>query len=288
MKETLIYKQTDTYLLEADFYKLEQQSSPLIIYIHGGGLIWGQKEELSKEVATFYNNNGYHVLSINYRLAPETKLEYILEDIKDSLHWVMANDKELDIDKHKVAVVGSSAGGFLALCTGTFSIKPKAIISFYGYGDISQKWCLTSNKHYLKKDLVPKNIAISLIQPGPIVSATATERFLLYLYARQTGEWINILTNTNQQQLKNLSPIYSVTKDYPPTLLLHGTNDKDVPYEQSVFMRAALTNHDVPTKLITVANGEHVFDKDFGNPTTKKIYHQVIEFLDTYVKNSFK
>lgn len=285
MKETLIFKQTDSYVLEADFYRWDQQCSPLIIYIHGGGLLWGQKEDLSEEVANFYNNHGYHVLSINYRLAPETKLEYIIEDIRDCFDWVLENDKELTIDKDKLAVIGSSAGGFLAQCTGTFTNKPKAIISFYGYGDISQKWCSTSNKHYLKNDLVPKNIALSLIQSQPITSATVSERFLLYLYARQTGEWIHLLTNTNELQLKALSPIYSVTEDYPPTLLLHGTNDKDVPYEQSVYMKAALTKQGVPTKLITVANGEHVFDKDFNDPAIKKIYHQVVEFLDTYVKN---
>ena len=55
-------------------------------------------------------------------------------------------------------------------------------------------------------------------------------------------------------------PVRNVTADYPPTLLLHGTADTDVPYEQSTMMAAELKTHGVVHQLITLPKGEHGFD----------------------------
>jgi dipeptidyl aminopeptidase/acylaminoacyl peptidase len=60
-------------------------------------------------------------------------------------------------------------------------------------------------------------------------------------------------------------PLRNVTRDYPPTLLIHGTNDTDVPYEQSVLMASELKKHRVEHELITVAGGEHGLGG--GSPT---------------------
>jgi acetyl esterase/lipase len=221
-------------------------------------------------------------------LAPETKLLAILEDVQDALGWVEnEGSKQFSINPNRIAVIGSSAGGFLALSSGTFKRKPNVIVSFYGYGDISANWATTPNKFYCSKDSVPKEIARKLVSDKIITEGDVNERFLLYLYARQTGEWIQEITGINplinQDELIALSPIHNIQEDYPPTLLLHGTNDVDVPYEQSVFMRAALLKKGIKTKLITIPNGEHVFDKDFYNPTVQSALNQVIEFLQVHL-----
>ena len=52
-------------------------------------------------------------------------------------------------------------------------------------------------------------------------------------------------------------PVRNVTKDYPPTLLMHGTKDTDVPYEQSAMMAEELKRHGVDHELITVEGGGH-------------------------------
>ncbi|MEC1717298.1 alpha/beta hydrolase [Schinkia azotoformans] len=288
MGSTIFYKKNEYFTLKADFYGTSRNHAPVILYIHGGGLLWGTREEISEEMMALYTQNGFSLFSIDYRLAPETKLPAILEDVQDALSWVEnEGPKHFSINPKRMAVVGSSAGGFLALCTGMFKNKPSAIVSFYGYGDISAKWATTPNKFYCNKDTVPKEVARSLVSDKIITEGTVNDRFLLYLYARQTGEWIQEVTGINptmnQKELIALSPIHNINGDYPPTLLLHGTNDVDVPYEQSVFMRAALLNNKIKTKLITIPNGEHVFEKDFHNPNVQSALSQVIEFLHEHL-----
>lgn len=288
MKKTLIFKENDQFTIKADFYETNRSQAPAIVYIHGGGLLWGDREDLSEEMIQLYTNNGFALFSIDYRLAPRSTLSDILEDVQDGLLWLVnEGPKEFSIDPSRIAVVGSSAGGFLALCTGMFTHKPRAIVSFYGYGDISAQWALEPSKFYCEKDIVSMEIAKSTVSDQIITNATVDERFLLYLYARQSGQWIQEVTGLNpslhKEELLKFCPIHHVTKEFPPTLLLHGTNDVDVPYEQSAFMRAALVKEGVPAKLITIPNGEHVFEKDFNNPVVQKSLHQVIDFLQLHL-----
>ncbi|MEH7333178.1 alpha/beta hydrolase [Neobacillus drentensis] len=288
MKKTVIYKQIDDCSIKADFYGTGLANSPVVIYIHGGGLVWGTREEMTEEMIQLYTDNGISLFSIDYRLAPETKLQDILEDVEDALHWLQAEGaKRFSIDTKRIAVVGSSAGGFLALSNGTFKHKPRAIVSFYGYGDLVGGWATMPSKYYLEKDLVSRNLANALVTAQPITEASVEQRFLLYVYARQHGVWIEEITGVNpafnKEALRPFCPIHNVTKEYPPTLLLHGTKDTDVPYEQSVFMRAAILKQSVEAKLITIPNGEHIFDKEFHNPIVQNALKQVIEFLHTHL-----
>ncbi|PEJ57083.1 alpha/beta hydrolase [Bacillus sp. AFS002410] len=289
MKQTVIYKKNDRFSLQADFYETNREHAPVIIYIHGGGLIWGTREDITKDMIEFYTSNGFSLFSIDYRLAPESKLPDILEDVQDALRWIEAEGpKYFSIDPNKIVIVGGSAGGFLALCSGTFKHKPRAIVSFYGYGDISASWATNPSPYYLQKDMVPNEIAEMLQSNQVITEGTIEQRFLIYLHARQHGVWVQKLTALdpikNKDQLLTLCPIHHITKDYPPTLFLHGTKDTDVPYEQSVFMRAALLKKDVKTKFITIPNGEHVFEKDFHLPIVQNALKQMIEFLQEHVQ----
>jgi acetyl esterase/lipase len=282
MKYTIIFKTDDRFELKADFYGTYQEEAPVVVYIHGGGLIWGSREDLSEEMLHLYTHNGFAVFSLDYRLAPESKLADILEDVQDALFWLEVEGvKQFSIDPKRIAVVGGSAGGFLALCTGSFTNKPQAIVSFYGYGDISAKWAMNPNTYYRQKERIPRELAMKLVSNKILSEAPVQDRYLFYLYARQQGVWVQEITGlaSSNDELMKLCPIYQVTKEYPPTLFLHGTNDTDVPYEQSAFMRAALIKNGVYGRLITIPNGEHVFEKDFHDPAVQDALNQVIEFL---------
>jgi len=288
MKKTVIYKQDDQFTIKADFYRTNGENAPVVVYIHGGGLVWGTREEISEDMIKLYTDNGIALYSIDYRLAPKTRLPDILEDVQDALHWIESEGpKQFSIDPKKIAVVGSSAGGFLALSTGTFPRKPRAIVSFYGYGDIIGAWATSPSKFYCQKDMVPKELAQKLISDNVMTEASIEQRFLYYVYARQQGTWIQEITgvdpSVHKDALSKFCPKQNITKDFPPTLLLHGTKDTDVPYEQSVFMRAALLKEQVETKLITIPNGEHVFDRDFHDPIVQDALKQVIEFLQNHL-----
>ncbi len=69
-----------------------------------------------------------------------------------------------------------------------------------------------------------------------------------------------------------------MTKDYPSTLMIHGTNDTDVPYEQSTLMAEQFKQHGVEHELVTIPNGEHGLAG--GDPKLiVSAYQQAFEFM---------
>lgn len=285
MKKRFIYKRVSDCNLHALLFPVADPNKPLLIYLHGGGLIWGGPNDLIKEQIKLYNEAGYNVLSIAYRLAPETKIQAIAEDIRDALKWVRdEGKKEFNFDSERVAMIGSSAGGYLALLSGTFDIKPKAIISFYGYGDISGQWYIEPSAHFNTFPSVKKPFADMLIKKKEISEASALRRYAIYLYCRQEGEWLNYTVDMNErlttQGLLEYCPTYLVNDSYPPTLLLHGNNDEEVPYEESLRMKAALDKNKVENQLITIRDGKHSFDKHMHDEQVKRAFDKVLKFLN--------
>jgi dipeptidyl aminopeptidase/acylaminoacyl peptidase len=82
-----------------------------------------------------------------------------------------------------------------------------------------------------------------------------------YHYLRQNGLWTREVTGfdpaTEKAKLDPYCPVRNVSPDYPPTLLVHGTEDTDVPYQLSADMDRELTRHKVPHELVTVPGAGH-------------------------------
>ncbi|MCI0357095.1 MAG: S9 family peptidase, partial [Planctomycetaceae bacterium] len=82
-----------------------------------------------------------------------------------------------------------------------------------------------------------------------------------YQFCRQQGLWPKAVSGWDPREEREkfapFMPVANVTADYPPTLLIHGDKDTDVPYEQSTLMADQLTKHHVKHQLITLAGGEH-------------------------------
>lgn len=80
-------------------------------------------------------------------------------------------------------------------------------------------------------------------------------------------------------------PIRNVTHEYPPTLLIHGDQDTDVPFEQSVLMSKELEHRGVAHELVTMPNRGHIFDIDgerMADPAISKLFNQVLDFLEKH------
>jgi acetyl esterase/lipase len=284
MKTTVVYKKDQDFEIMGDFYSAGQKFSPVLVFIHGGGLFWGSREDMKPEQIQFYTQAGFNVFSIDYRLAPETKLPEIKNDIISALTWLENEGlQQFDYNPGKIAVIGSSAGAYLALLSGTFTNKPKAIVSFYGYGDITGDWATKPSPHYQKMTTVPHDLAKMLISDKAITVGPIEKRYAIYMYARQNGVWIEEISGLSKEELSQFCPINKVSADFPPTLLLHGTADEDVPYEQSVRMSEALTKAGTESKLITIPNGKHVFDEDWQNPIVQNAFDKVITFLKEHL-----
>lgn len=285
MKTTFTYKEINGCTIKGDFYPIQKDQAPLIVYIHGGGLIWGDKSDIVQEQIARYHEAGFNVCSIDYRLAPETKLPAITEDIQDILIWLQNEGKDTyHYDPENIAVIGSSAGAYLALMAGTFDIKPKAIVSFYGYGDILDDWYTKPSPHFTKMTTVPGPLAEQLVQPKELSSAPIERRYAIYLHYRQQGKWLSHVVGLDPvifaSKIRQFCPVHLVDSNYPATLLFHGDQDKDVPHEESVKMSNVLAKFGVDHELITIPNGEHLFDQDMKQPAAIESIDQVITFLN--------
>jgi acetyl esterase/lipase len=288
--KTYVYKREKNYQIKADFYKASNSKNvnPLIIFIHGGALIYGTRKTFSdKEFQLqLYLRNGFDVLSIDYRLAPETKLPEIIKDIQDAYMWVIDNAHMINIDKKSISVIGHSAGGYLALMCGfILKSRPKSIVSFYGYGDIIGKWYSKPDSFYCKKPKVSieeSGINIS----GPVITdrpfeGTPKDKF--YLYLRQNGLWPKEVGGHDPTEERDFfipfCPLYNVNPEYPPTLLLHGDSDTDVPYKQSELMYEEFKRNNIFSKLITIEDGEHEFDININSKKVLRSFKEVLSFL---------
>jgi acetyl esterase/lipase len=118
---TRTFKTTHILELQLDIYGSDETSTspkPVIVWIHGGALISGTRSRIAPDQLDRYLGTGFVVISIDYRLAPETKLPLIVEDVEDAIGWIRDNGDEIGVDPNRLAVIGHSAGGYLTLLTG--------------------------------------------------------------------------------------------------------------------------------------------------------------------------
>jgi acetyl esterase/lipase len=288
MPKTHTYKTVGELPIKADVYRLPGDDiRPVLVWIHGGALITGQRTGPSAEQRQRYLDAGFVIVSIDYRLAPETKLPGILADVKDAFRWVREKGPELyKIDPKRVAVVGHSAGGYLTLMTG-FAVEPRpqALVAFYGYGDIDGHWYAKPDPFYRRvRPLVSREDAYKAIGTKEIAEGNVKGRSDFYMYCRQNGLWPKEVAGFDPEKepraFDPFCPIRNVTKDYPPTLLLHGDTDTDVPYQQSVDMDKELKRVGVPHDFIALKGYGHGFDgKGLKDEKVGAAFDQVVAFL---------
>lgn len=288
MTETHTYKQTPDCDIHLDIHRpdSEEQDRPAILWIHGGALINGSRNQRPKAFSR-YTALGYVVFSIDYRLAPETKLPEIIEDVHDALQWIRTRGPEIArIDPTRVAAIGHSAGGYLTLQSGTFDQPPSALVSFYGYGDIIGPWYSEPAPFYCTKPMVEETAARQHHDGSPVTrSEDRPGSSQFYLYCRQQGIWPNEIGGrdpaTDEAFFLPYCPERNVGPDYPPTLLLHGTDDTDVPYAQSVRMAESLDTAGIDHDLITIPGGGHGFEGGPGetDPVVIAAHGRVKDFL---------
>jgi acetyl esterase/lipase len=237
-----------------------------VVWIHGGALIMGSRAGVPRELLDLCRADGYALVSLDYRLAPEVKLPAIIEDVQDAFRWLHdKGPKLLAIDPAKLVVTGGSAGGYLTMMTGIcVKPRPQGLVAYWGYGDVDGDWYTKPSEFYRRQPLVGKEEANKAVG-GPVLTGTegavGKDRGRFYLYLRQNGLWTKEVTgmdtHTERPKLDPYCPVRNITAEYPPILMIHGSKDNDVPYEQSAAMAAELARHKATHELITVPDAGH-------------------------------
>jgi acetyl esterase/lipase len=268
VKKTHTYKTVGEVNIQADVYRPDDRTlRPVVVWIHGGALITGSKSAVPNNLLTLCRDEGYALVSIDYRLAPEVKLPELISDVEDCFAWLRKDGPGLvQIDPARMVISGGSAGGYLTLAMGArLKEKPKALVAYWGYGDVDGEWYTKPSEHYRKTvPLIAKDEAYKAVNSKPLTGSEANfdgkARGRLYLHFRQNGLWTKEVTGfdpTEKAKLDPYCPVRNVTKDYPPTMLVHGTEDTDVPYELSANMAREFEKHKVPHAFITVKGAGH-------------------------------
>ena len=268
VKKTYTYKVVDDCQIKADVYRADDtEVRPVVVWLHGGALILGSRHGVPGGIVGLCRKEGFVLVSIDYRLAPEVKLPRIIEDIQDAFRWIRQKGPALfHADPDRIVVTGGSAGGYLTMMTGIcVRPVPSALVAYWGYGSFDGEWYSgPSPYHGDAASLMPRDQRLKAIGGKVLTGTDATTqkpRGDHYRWLRQTGRWVEEISGfdpaTEQRKLDPYCPVRNITPEYPPILMIHGTEDRDVPYEQSADMAKELARHNVAHELITIPGGGH-------------------------------
>ncbi len=289
---TYTYKSVGGLEVRADVHGAQEGNlRPVAVWIHGGALIMGRRQGVPRPLLDRLIEAGFAVLSIDYRLAPETKLPAIIEDVEDAFDWTRNEGPDLfGADPDRIAVLGSSAGGYLTLTTGyRVDPRPQALVSFWGYGDLIGPWYSTPSPHERHHRIVmTSEQALAQVSGPPISNSDDRDGNggAFYQHCRQHGTWPKEVSGWDPRSeaahFVPYMPLQNVTPDYPPTLLVHGTADTDVPYEQSTLMAEEFRRHGVRHELMAFEGAEHGIGGP-GSPESAKAYSAAVAFLQSEI-----
>lgn len=241
--------------LSLQFYPGQKKGiRPCVLVVHGGSWAAGdnrQLPELNRELA----KAGYHVASINYRLAPNHLYPAPLEDVNTAITYLQQKASELSIDSNRFVLLGRSAGGQIALSAAYTLHNPsvKAVIDFYG--------------------------------PTDMVWGYENPTSPLVLDSRKIMEdYLGGTLNEARDQYIHSSATESVTTRTPPTLMIYAENDPLVSPRHGTRLQLKLKAMNIPHYELYLPWATHGFDYTLNGPggqlstwTVKAFLHAVLK-----------
>jgi|GEM_PF-4291102 len=235
-RETRVYKKAGKHEILLDLYLLAGQTlRPAVVFIHGGGFILGNRTSFPDPLRDALLVAGYNIVSIDHRLAPESKLISIIQDVKDAYVWLRQNGPTYRIDPNHLGVIGCSAGGYLAIAVGALtSAKPRTIVLVSALTDLGYYLNATPNgRPSFSRTTVPYN----QVRPGPISEGDEKGRLQLCQFLIDNGwflyEVLGFHPREESERLKELMMIPKITEHFPPTLVIHARQDEVIPFSEA-------------------------------------------------------
>jgi acetyl esterase len=238
--DNIEYGNPGGYSLRLDAYVPDGPGPfPAAIIVHGGAWVIGNRKHSVQPLFQPLEEAGFAWFSIDYHLAEIdpaslastgfaaiSSARTAVDDIRQAVTYVRTHAYHYRVDPNRIALIGESAGAQLASMA---ALKPQpgsnvqAVVAFYSPSDLA--------------NLIQTNKQI----PDPLRRALEGSQLGNVLYAA----------------LRELSPVNWVRKDSPPFLLIHGTKDRLVPFEQSIEMRDALQKAGASGEVFSVPGGGH-------------------------------
>ncbi|AZA79482.1 alpha/beta hydrolase [Chryseobacterium sp. G0186] len=285
LTENIVYKTNKKGdSLTLDLYapkNISAEKFPVLIYVHGGGWVEGDKEihaddyvenTIKKLIA-----KQYAVISINYTLLNDkTHFPLPLEDTKDAIRWVRKNAEKYHFDTNNIGLFGASAGAHLSLLAAytpentfigspelsSYSTKVNYVIDHYGPADLNTLF-------HTKLGTIPVAMIGLMSQKIVSLQQNLVKGLSGYDLKKDQGRAIDYL--------ETISPVNFVSGGVP-TLIVQGNNDKIVPLSQSKKLHRKLNRAKIQNSLIIIDGGIHGFG------TTDKAYldqmtDQMVDFI---------
>jgi acetyl esterase/lipase len=269
----------------------ELRSGLGIIYIHGSGWHFLDKDKGTRPFFRQLAARGHVVMDIQYRLCPEVDLIGMTSDTRHAIAWLKAHAEDYGLDPDRIVLGGGSAGGHLALLAAltpnNHRLVPEplqdadlsvcGVFSYYGPTDLSAYDAQAGRILPTPEDLEKSGGPFETLMDGLMDNLVHVE-----------GQNIEI---SHQEMMRNLlggdpadvpemvalaSPINHISPDCPPVILFQGQDDALVPAEASRAFYARLRLEGIPAIYNEYAMTEHAFDvvllPRFSPPTLASLY----------------
>lgn len=242
---------------------------PLIVNIHGGGFMMGDKSDPVGGDQLLAN--GYAVASLNYRLSGEATFPAQIQDVKAAVRWLRAHAQEYHLDPQKFGAWGWSAGGNLAAMLGTSC--EVAALEGAELGNADQSSCVQAVVDWFGP--------IDFLQMDQQFSGTSCAQDHNNADSPES-KLIGAPIQDKPEVAKAANPITYVSPKAPPFFIQHGTADCNVPPQQGKLLSDALT---------PAIGADHVslnFIQGAGHGTAQFFeaanIQMVVDFLNKYLK----
>ncbi|NIK62416.1 alpha/beta hydrolase [Kribbella shirazensis] len=184
---------------------------------------------------------GFLTVAISVRHSGQAVFPAQLDDVRAALRWLRLNPMGLPIDTGRIGIWGHSAGGHLAALGGLAShgsscSQPRRTVS----ADVQAVVTISG-----PSDLLRPGGEMRGDRPSPVTALVGGE------------------VTTHREQLRAASPVAHVSADAPPFLIIHGTADETVPYEQAERLHRALLGVGARSRLLPIAGGRHSLGNDW-------------------------
>jgi acetyl esterase/lipase len=274
--EDVVYGRTDGTALTMDVFRPGRPNGLAVVQVVSGGY-FASHEMIRPESFRALLDRGYTVFAVVPGSQPRYQVPEIQRNVNRAVRFIRHNAKAYGIDPGRIGITGGSAGGNLALLVATAgdagdpnardpidreSSRVQAAAVFFPLTDLLN-WGKAGEERIGVQG-----------HPTPFKAAfdhRAMDRSQGTLERVTDPETLRAIT-------RSISPIYAVTPDDPPTLLLHGDKDRLVPLRQSEVLLDALKKAGVEAKLVVKEGGDH------GWPGIDKDAAQFADWFDTHLK----